>query len=320
MSTHQSSRSPLAAVIGDINIDIITPPVGTHLPENETSFLLDDFHLTLGGNAVNVAATLAAMQAPHIFLGGIGDCAISDWIRKRCQELGVQTRLGTLPGKSAGITFALTYTGGKRQFIATIGTNKHITMDKLDLSVLDSATHLHRAGFWYTPGLKGEPTIAALKQMIHAGQETSLDVGWDPENFNDANRKLLYQTLEYTSFFFANEKEIKAITKQDDLNRACDELLNISSHIENPVIILHQGEKGCTVKKKSDQIHIPPFPVSQVVNPTGSGDVFNGAFIYGLLQRWSLEKCAKLAAKAAAVHLGDFTKIYPIMADIGIFE
>jgi sugar/nucleoside kinase (ribokinase family) len=312
-----SDRSPHAVIIGDINIDIITPPVGPTLPENETSFLLDEFFMSLGGNAINMAAALAAMGSKHTFLGGMGDCAMSDWIRKKCNELKINTRLHTFPGKTAGITFALTYTGGRRQFIATIGTNRDAKISDLDLSSLDQATHLHRAGFWYTPNMQGQGTIDIMKKMIDAGQETSLDVGWDPLNFPPDHQELLYKTLAYTTYFFANEKEVKAITKKSNVDAACHELLGISTKIDNPVIVLHQGEKGCTVVTKREHIHIPPYHVENVVNPTGSGDVYNGGFVHGLLNGWSLEKCAKWAAKAAAVHLGDFAKIYPTIQDIG---
>jgi sugar/nucleoside kinase (ribokinase family) len=313
----QPARKPLAVVIGDINIDIITPPVGSHLPETETSFIFDEFHMSLGGNAINVAATLAAMGSSHMFLGGIGDCAISDWIRKKCNQLKIHTELGKISGKTAGITFAITYTGGRRQFIATLGTNQHITMEQLSLQILEKATHLHRAGFWYTPQLKGEPTIRVMKQMIQAGQETSLDVGWDPENFSPSNQELLYKTLEYTSYFFANEKELKAITKKSVLESVYKEILGISTTIDNPVIIVHQGEKGCSIVTRKNLISIPPFPIKKLVNPTGSGDIFNGAFIHGLLQKWPLDKCAKIAGKAAAIHLEDISKIYPSISDIG---
>lgn len=307
-----------ATVIGDINIDIITPPFDPEiLQRGETSCVLDEFTLSLGGNAINVAGALAALNDPHIFLGGIGTCAVSEWIKKRCQQLNIQTKFGILEEKSAGITVALTYTGGRRQFVATLGTNKLITMDKLDLSVLKTTSHLHRAGFWYTPKLKGEPTIRMFKEIIQNGNQTSLDVGWDPENFNDTNQEILYQTLEYTSIFFGNEKEFKAITRKTKIEDAYHELLGISKTIEEPILVVHQGEHGCSVVSKKGILKIAAYPLLKLINPTGSGDVFNGAFIHGLLNGWNLEQSARFAAKSAAVHISDITKIYPTIEDIG---
>jgi sugar/nucleoside kinase (ribokinase family) len=315
-----ASSKNLAIVIGDINIDIITPPFDPAvLKEGETSCVLDEFTMSLGGNAINVAAALATLGDNHVFLGGMGDCAISEWIQKKCKILGVNTQLSILPGKTAGITFALTYFGGKRQFVATLGTNKQISAEKLNLGALDTAQkpfHLHRAGFWYTPLLKGQPTIDIFKKTITKGGETSIDVGWDPENFSDENRELLYKTLNYTNYFFANEKEVLAITKKTNIAEAQRELLDISTAVDDPKIILHRGEKGCAVISRKENLYIDPYPVKNVINPTGSGDIFNGGFIHGLLHEWSLKECAEFAGKLAAIHLQDITKIYPNLEDV----
>jgi len=229
-----------------------------------------------------------------------------------------------MPNKSAGITFALTYTAGRRQFVATLGTNKHITMDKLDLSTLEdqdlSNIHLHRSGFWYTPRLKGQPTIELFKKVISQGGETSLDVGWDPEGFSEQNRNVLFQTLKYTKFFFANEKEIKAMTQENDIKQAYDILLNNSDIIEDPVIVVHRGERGCGIIRKEKREFIKPIVLEELINPTGSGDIFNGGFIHGLLNDLSNKKSAEFANLAACVHISDIEKIYPTLEEIEIFK
>ena len=44
----------------------------------------------------------------------------------------------------------------------------------------------------------------------------------------------------------------------------------------------------------------PAFRV-KVVDTTGAGDVFHGAFIYGLLKGWSLEKTAQFSSAVSAI-------------------
>ena len=46
--------------------------------------------------------------------------------------------------------------------------------------------------------------------------------------------------------------------------------------------------------------HIPPFPV-EPLDTTGAGDVFHGAFIYGLLQKWNLEDVIRFSHAVAAI-------------------
>jgi sulfofructose kinase len=52
--------------------------------------------------------------------------------------------------------------------------------------------------------------------------------------------------------------------------------------------------------EKGRLLQSPAFKVT-VADTTGAGDVFHGAFIYGLLQKWALEDIARFANAAAAL-------------------
>ncbi len=305
------------AIVGDINIDIITPPF--KLPDDESSCILDEFNISIGGNAINVAAALASLGAEHEFLGAIGDDSVSKVIIEKCQELKINTRLFTFKGHSAGITLALTYFGGRRQFIATLGTNKLLKIENIDKKRIFLCDHLHRGGFWYTPELLGTPTIYLMKSMISEGKQTSLDVGWDQAGFPQKNLEILYDTLEYTEFIFLNEKELKEITKKKRLNESIDEILQISTHIDDPKVIVHQGAKGSLIASRKTKIKISTGDIPQN-NPTGTGDIYNAGFIFGLLNDWEYKKCGRFADKAACIHLMDKNKIYPSYYDVNSFS
>jgi len=309
------------AVIGDINIDIITPPFEFPDEIGEFSIVLDNFLISLGGNAANAAASLASLRCPHLFFGSIGDCAISNWIKNKLNELKVSYSLYEIKNQSAGITFAMTFTNGKRQFVATLGTNSLFSIEHIDKNKLKNADLLYRAGFWYTPKLIGNPTIELMKLMIDNNKLTLLDVGWDPEGFNSKNIEILLNTLNYTNIFFANEKEIEAITKKNNLEEALKYLIEIPNQIINPIIVVHQGSKGSLIYTKSEKIKIQTHKIIPI-NPTGSGDIYNAAFIYGLMQNWSLKSCGVFADAAACVHLisNDPLKIYPNLEQINSFQ
>ena len=62
-----------------------------------------------------------------------------------------------------------------------------------------------------------------------------------------------------------------------------------------------QGEKGCFCRNQQTVFHQPAFKVRNVVDTTGCGDVFHGAFIYGLLQNWSLRLSAEFACAVSSL-------------------
>lgn len=80
----------------------------------------------------------------------------------------------------------------------------------------------------------------------------------------------------------------------DFLKVGRDELKNVDLGLsESMVILLTQGDRGCTIIKAGKRIHAPTKAI-QEVEPTGAGDMFLGGFACGLLKGKDLETCARL--------------------------
>ena len=60
------------------------------------------------------------------------------------------------------------------------------------------------------------------------------------------------------------------------------------------------GARGCVLLQGDSLLKIPAYSV-EVRDTTGAGDTFHGAFLYGVLQGWSAENCARFASAAAAI-------------------
>jgi sulfofructose kinase len=66
------------------------------------------------------------------------------------------------------------------------------------------------------------------------------------------------------------------------------------------IAVITTGAEGCCVAAGREVFRVPGFAVD-VVDTTGAGDVFHGAFLFGLLQQWPLEQTAAFANAAAAL-------------------
>lgn len=55
-----------------------------------------------------------------------------------------------------------------------------------------------------------------------------------------------------------------------------------------------RGKEGTTAVWKDKIIEIPGIVVN-AVDTTGAGDVFHGAFVFGLFQNWSIKPCLSFA-------------------------
>jgi sugar/nucleoside kinase (ribokinase family) len=56
---------------------------------------------------------------------------------------------------------------------------------------------------------------------------------------------------------------------------------------------------GCVVASKDGVIAVPAFPVQQIVDTIGAGDLLAAGFLFGLVRGASHEKAGRLGALAA---------------------
>jgi ribokinase len=65
-------------------------------------------------------------------------------------------------------------------------------------------------------------------------------------------------------------------------------------------VVVTLGEDGSFTKTRDEAFHSPAFAVP-VVDTTGAGDVFHGAYLFGLIRGWDLQTTAVFASAAAAL-------------------
>ena len=73
------------------------------------------------------------------------------------------------------------------------------------------------------------------------------------------------------------------------------------SHLRGVIVTL--GAQGCDVWQQGERRHVPGVPAREVLDPTGCGDAFRGALLYGLERHWTLERCAELGNRIGAIKI-----------------
>ena len=90
-----------------------------------------------------------------------------------------------------------------------------------------------------------------------------------------------------------NDYEARMLCERTGLS--CAEL---SRQVEGLIVTL--GAEGCEVWIDGEKTVVPPVRAEAVVDPTGCGDAFRGALLFGLEQGWSLARCAALGNRVGA--------------------
>ncbi len=93
-----------------------------------------------------------------------------------------------------------------------------------------------------------------------------------------------------------NDYEAKMLSDRTGMDSA-----EISRHVQGLVVTL--GAEGCEVWVGGDKTLVAPVKATEVVDPTGCGDAFRGALLFGLEQGWDLARCCALGNQVGAIKI-----------------
>jgi adenosine kinase len=102
--------------------------------------------------------------------------------------------------------------------------------------------------------------------------------------------------IDKATWVTVNDYEGKMLCERTGLSSA-----DISRRTQGLVVTL--GGEGCEVWTQGEKTLVPPVPAREVVDPTGCGDAWRGALLYGLEQGWPLARCAELGNRVGAIKI-----------------
>jgi adenosine kinase len=106
----------------------------------------------------------------------------------------------------------------------------------------------------------------------------------------------LMRFIDQATWVTVNDYEGKMLSDRTGLSHA-----DISRRVQGLIVTL--GAEGCEVWIDGEKTLVPPIKAAAVVDPTGCGDAWRGALLFGLEQGWSLVKCAALGNQVGALKI-----------------
>jgi len=281
--------------IGRVGVDIYPLQVGVGL-EDVTSF-----GKFLGGSATNVAIAAAKYGLKSAVITRTGNDPFGNYIHKELRRLGVSDEFVTpVDGLPTPVVFCEIFPPDdfplyfyREPKAPDLVINQH----ELDLDAI-----LHAKVYWSTvTGLSQEPSRTAHHVAWDARgrkDHTILDLDYRPMFWNSPElaTEQVSRALEKVTIAIGNKEECQVAVGETEPMRAADALLERGLELA----VVKQGPKGVLAKTRTETVEVPPYFVD-VINGLGAGDSFGGAFCYGLLQEWPLERILKFANVAGAI-------------------
>ena len=250
------------------------------------SFLVPSLRRDFGGCAGNIAYSLNLLGGKALPMATLGSDG-ADYLQ-RLEALGIGTRFVRQVDDA--------YTA--QAMIMTDMDNNQITafhpgamMQAHGNAIDQDSAHGIRLGIIAPDGRQAMLEHAA---QFHAAE---IPFVFDPgQGLPMFSGEELAHFVDLATWVTVNDYEGKMLCDRTGLG-----LAELSERVRGLVVTL--GVEGCEVWEAGSKTAVAPVQASQVVDPTGCGDAWRGALLFGLEQGWSLPRCAALGNRLGALKI-----------------
>jgi adenosine kinase len=245
------------------------------------SFLVPALRREFGGCAGNIAYGLRQLGGTPLPMATVGSDG-ADYVA-RMNTLGISTEFIREVGD--------TYTA--QAMIMTDRDNNQITafhpgaMEQAHTTTVQARADINI-------GIISPDGRDAMRQHAEQFKAGGIPFVFDPgQGLPMFDGKDLAHFVELATWVTVNDYEAKLLCDRTGLSCA-----DISRRVQGLVVTL--GAQGCEVWVAGEKTLVPPVAAKAVVDPTGCGDAFRGALLFGLEKGWSLARCAELGNRVGA--------------------
>ena len=246
--------------------------------------------MQLGGGPVATASALCGRFGLETrYVGRVGDddlgrFSLADLKREPMDISGVET----VPGASSQYAVIL----------VDRPTGERTVLWDLDAKLLYKPGELKKewiidGQILHLDGLDMDAATQAARWAQEAGMKVSLDI--------DMPESGVEELLRYTDFAIPSQDFLIELSSDRNWRSGLRELGSLTKGF----VAATRGKDGVAVLFDGEVIEIPGF-TGKIIDTTGAGDVFHGAFIYALFQNWTVLNCIRFASAAALQACGRY--------------
>ena len=300
-------------IIGNLNIDIIIRDV-EKLPEWGKEVLGNDHLQVSSGQSGYLAFALSRLGIKTSVIANVGEDVYGKQILGDLKDSGIDsTGVSISSGEKTGITVAIVRPDGERAFVSNLACLNDFSVDNIqnNWNTLIKAKVVCLVGLFNLPNLNLINSAQVLGDARREHKITMLDTGWDTEGWNDRTLHDMQQLLREVTIFMPNLDEARAITQEENLENVASKLISMGPEI----VVVKCGADGSYVCNKTESHFVASIPVN-VFDAVGAGDVFNAGFIFGYLNKWSLENCLKFGNSASSLYISRKIDRFPQLSEV----
>ena len=259
-----------------------------HLGESHES-------MACGGSAANTIIAMAQMGAKTHFDCRVANDITGHFFAKDLHQSGVDSNL-KLNESHTGVTgkcLVFVTPDADRTMNTFLGASAELSRIDIDEDAIKHSDTIYLEGYLVSGDCTREAAIEAKKLAKIYGKKTALTLS-DPNMvifFRDGMHEMIGDGVD---LLFANEDEALELAQTKDFDEAINMIKGIAS-----TFAITRGKQGAIVFDGESLIEITGHAVD-AIDTLGAGDLFAGAFMYGLSQGMSFQQSGDLASLASS--------------------
>ncbi len=287
------TKTPLV-VLGDYAWDVLIR-TNTELLQGGDTY--GEVLLTPGGSAANVAVWARRCGLPTRFIGKIGRDRFGELAARELDQEGVDAHLVETGAQRTGSVAVFIDQTGERSMVSGRGADHYLLPSELPRSKLENTRHLHLTAWSFFT----DPPRTAATEAARLAKAAGATLSFDPGSFQLIEEMGVERFLDATTglgidLLLPNREEGSVLTGLEEPAAIADRLAALYPGAR---VILKLDAEGSHVRWREESFHVPPA-TDRLIDATGAGDSFAGAFLAAWLKGHGVRESAGFATRVSA--------------------
>lgn len=247
-----------------------------------------------GGSGANTIIAANYFGAKSFYSCRVADDDTGRFFTESLKKAGVDFSDNTCSkdGVSGKVLVMIT-PDAERSMNTFLGISATVCDQQLDHDAIKQSQWVYIEGYQVSSPSGKAAAIELRDVATTAGVKTSLSLS-DPAMVEFFRDGLLEMIGEKVDLLFSNEAEAIHFTRSSNVSEAAEALRRYAN-----TFVITLGAKGSLIWDGEKEITVAA-PEVKAIDSNGAGDLFAGAFLYGLSQGWDYKRCGELASLSAS--------------------
>jgi sugar/nucleoside kinase (ribokinase family) len=256
----------------------------TSIPKVDENVMVTEYRKQMGGTVSTALATFQRLGMKTKYFGILGGDEHGRFTLEGMRAEGIDVgSVRLVEGESSPFSFVLVDSmNGRRSIAYYPGCSLTVGAECIEPGVIEVARMLH-------VDISTPAVFAACEAAKRSGVTISVEA--------NAPYPGLDELLASGDIFITSQEIMTQLSGQPGAVAAGKK---VKEEYDLDLVVVTCGAAGSIAIGTDEIVESPGFPV-RVVDTTGAGDVYHGAFLYAYLMGWGFEKALRFANAAAAI-------------------